>query len=552
MTMTLDDTIITEAETVTEQRAQFLADQLDATVNQVEILTESLVDIQLAREDVGWKRVGLEAEMQFTREGLRTSAQLCRALAISNPLLKRGISLRTAYIWGSGVQISARATGENEKNPAEQDVDAVVQDFLDDDDTKRVLIGASARIRNERTLATDGNLHCALWTSRATGKVTPRLIPFDEISKVISNPEDSNERWFFLRSYTVQVSEPGTLRDTTRLRTETRRILYPSIDYRPPTRPATYGGLPIEWDAPIAEMNVNGLDTWDFGIGDAFSVLPWARAYADQLTDFARLVKALSRFAFRTTNPTSRVAKKAAEAQRTAQATPPLPAPNGSNAGATANLGPGQTLEAIPKTGATIDSGSGRPLAAMVAAGLDVPVTMLLSDPGVTGARATAETLDQPTELMATMRRDEWSDYLRRILSYVIDVAIRAPGGPLKGTMIRDRAGARLRTVLAGDTDRTIEIVWPDLSKLSLKDLVSAIAEAHGTQLLPPLEIVKMLLNAFGVRDIDEILEKVTDDEGNFLDPRINAGVAELDRFNQGRSGGSPRPPAAPDSDEDE
>jgi hypothetical protein len=491
--------------------------------------------------------------MQFSREGLRSSAQLCRALAISNPLLKRGISLRTAYIWGSGVQISARANGENRNNPAEQDVDAVIQDFLEDTESIRVLIGASARIRNERTLATDGNLHCALWTSRATGKVRPRLIPFDEISKVITNPEDATDRWFFLRVYTVQVTEPGTLPDTTRLRTETRRILYPSIDYRPATRPDTYGGLPIEWDAPIAEMNVNGLDTWDFGIGDAFSVLPWARAYADQLTDFARLVKALSRFAFRTSNPTGRTAQRAASAQRDAQLAAGVPGPNGSTAGATAHLGPGQTLEAIPKSGATIDSGSGRPLAAMVAAGLDVPVTMLLADPGVTGARATAETLDQPTELMASMRRDEWSDYLRRIFGYVIDMAAKAPGGKLRrGIVVRDRATGRERVELAGDTDRTIEIVWPDLSKLSLKDLVAAIVEADGTELLPPLEIVKMLLNAFGVRDIDEILDKVTDDDGNFLDPRMNAGQAELDRFARGQTGGNPRPPATPPAPADD
>lgn len=548
MTMTLDDTVITETDTISEQRTRFLADQLDAAANHIELLTESLADVQLAREDAGWKRIGLDAEMQFTREGLRTSAQLCRALAITNPLLKRGISLRTAYIWGSGVQISARATGQNSKNEAEQDVDAVVQDFLEDTETVRVLIGASARIKNERTLATDGNLHCALWTSRATGRVRPRLIPFDEITRVITNPEDSTDRWFFLRTYTVQVTEPGTLPDTTRLRTETRRVLYPSIDYRPAARTDTYGGLPIEWDAPIAEMNVNGLDTWDFGIGDAFSVLPWARAYADQLTDFARLVKALSRFAFRTTNPTGRVAKKAAEAQRTAQAGLPIPGPNGSNAGATANLGPGQTLEAIPKTGATIDSGSGRPLAAMVAAGLDAPVTMLLADPGVTGARATAETLDQPTELMATMRRDEWSDYLRRILGYVIDMSAKAPGGQLRrGLVVRDRATGRERVDLAGDTDRTIEIVWPDLSKLSLKDLVDAIATADGTAKLPGVEIVKMLLNAFGVNDIDEILEKVTDENGDWIDPRMNAGMAEIDRFNNGTRGGTPRPTVEPD-----
>lgn len=535
MTITLDDAVITESETLAEQRTAFLNDQLAAASETIEVLEESLAAVELAREDAGWRGVLVQGEMEFSREGLRTSARLCRTLAITNPLLKHGIELRTAYIWGSGVQVTARANGEDEGH---QDVDSVVQAFLDDPETQRVLWGATARITNERTLATDGNLHCALWTNRATGKVRPRLIPFDQIDQVIKNPEDSMDRWFFQRTFVVQVAEPGTLPNTRRLRKETRRILYPSIDYRPASRPATYDGMPIEWDAPIVEFNVNGLDDWDFGIGDAFAVLPWVRAYADFLTDWAKIVKALSRFAFRTKNPSGRAARQAADAQRQAQRDPSLPAPRGSSsAGATANMGPGQELEAISKSGATIDANSGRPLGAMGAAGLGLPVTMFLADPGVSGARATAETLDFPTEQMANLRRGEWSDYLRRILGYVIDMAVRAPAGPLKGTMTRDRASGRLDTALAGDTPRTIEVVWPDLSEVPLKDLVQAIVEADATNKLPPLEVAKLLLHALGVDDVDEIVAQLTDEDGNWLDPLASAGDNANRRF---RNGGDP------------
>lgn len=533
---TMDDTpILIEADTVTEQRATFLADQLEAATTTIEMLQESIADRLLAREDAGWQRLGFEAEISFTRPALGDNAKLCRAMAITNPMLKRGISLRTAYIWGSGVEIHARATGQNDANPEEQDVDDLVQTFLADPDTIRVLTGATARIQNERTLATDGNLFAALWTDRSTGKVRPRLIPFDEITEVISNPEDRADRWFFLRQHVVQVTEPGTLPNTNRVRRETRRVLYPSIDYRPSSRPDSWDGVPIEWDAPVAEMQVNGLDTWDFGIGDASAVLAWARAYSDLLTDWARLFKALSRFAFRTSNPTSRAAKQAANAQRSADQS--LPAPNGQGgpAGATVHLGQNQILEAVPKTGAIIDADSGRPIAAMVAAGLDVPVTMLLSDPGVTGARAMGETLDKPTDLMATQRRDEWADYLRRILGYVIDMSAKAPGGQLKRRrVVRDRATGRETVELAGDTDRTIEITWPDLSELSLKELVDAIVAADDTNKLPAIEIVKLLLSAFNIRDTDEILAKVMDEHGNWIDPNISAGQAAADAHRRG------------------
>ncbi len=530
---TLDDTPISEAETVAEQRASFLADQLSAASNTIELLEESLASVELAREDAGWRSILVESELQFTREGLRQSAQLCRVLAIANPLLKRGLSLRTAYIWGPGVQIAARANGKSTDNPNEQDVNAVIQAFIDDRESQRVLFGATARIRNERTLGTDGNLHVALWTNRAYGTVRPRLIPFDQVIQVISNPEDSTERWFFLRQFTTQVSEPGTIPGTVRLRTETRRVLYPSIDYRPAVRPASYGGIPIEWDAPVAEMNVNGLDTWDFGIGDAFPVLPWARAYADYLTDWARLMKALSRFAFRSSSPNTRTARNAERAHREVAT---AASANGANpqAGATVHMGAGQTFEAINKSGATIDADSGRPVAAMVAAGLDVPVTMLLGDPGVTGARATAETLDFPTEQMANLRRGEWADFLRRIFDYVIDMAVRAPGGPLKGRLVRDRASNHWSVELAGDTDRTIEIDWPDLSEIPLAEMVAAIAEAADTKTIPDAVILKLLLQALSVEDADEIIEAATDEDGNLLDVSGTVGAQATRRFRDG------------------
>lgn len=528
----------TAAATVAEQRAAFLSDQLAAASDTIELLEESLLArVELARDDAGWESLGFASEAGFSRQGLRTSAQLCRALAVSNPLIKRGISLRTAYIWGSGVQVSARANGKSEDNPAEQDVNAVVQAFLDDKDTKRVLWGASARIRNERTLGTDGNLITALWTDRGTGRVRPRLIPFDEVQQVITNPEDANEVWFFLRQFTTQVREPGTINGTERLRTETRRILYPSIDYRPTSRPGTYGGVPIEWDAPIAEMKVNDLDTWDFGIGDAFAAVEWSRAYAGFLTDWAKYVKALSRFAFRATADKSSKARRAAATERASAGLPAgVPAPRGTEVGATVHMGAGQNLERIGSgSGATVDADSGRPLAAMVASALDVSVVPLLGDPGVTGARATAETLDQPTELMATMRRDEWADYLRRILDYVIDMAAKAPGGPLKRRrIIKDRATNREIVELAGDTSREIDVIWPDLSETPLKEFVDAIVAADGTGWVPPVETLKLLLHALHVDGVDEIIEKATDEDGNLADPTVNAGSAAADAFRRG------------------
>lgn len=507
------------------------AEQLQVAHNNLQLMIESLADVELALEDRGWDLVTRRAEVEFTRPGLKRAARLARTMAIVNPLIRRGLNLRTAYVWSGGVEIRARATGSSEDNDAEQDVNAVVQAFLDDKATRKVLTSPAARETNERTLGTDGIFAVACFTKPLTGRVQLREVPSDELEDRITNPEDESETWFWKRVWVERsLGADGSTSS------ESRTTYYPDLDYRPApgARRDRIGGAPIMWDAPLAVLNVNGLSTWDFGIGDAFAALPWARAYKEFLEDWARLVKSLSRFAWRQTSATKGKAQTAAAGIKAAvqptEATVGAPGP----VGAVAVGGPGMgSLEAIPKSGATIDSESGKPLAGMVAAGLDVPLTMLLADPGSTGARAVAETLDRPTEDMARMRRDVWADFHRQLLDYVIDQAVKAPRGPLTGTVSRDEWGREVVT-LAGDTERTIEIDWPDLTETPLDQLMAAIVAADDTMKLPPPVIARLLLQALGVKDADEILAKLVDEDGNWVDPYAGAGQAAVDAHRRG------------------
>lgn len=519
---------------VDEAQAVEIARELEGANLTIEHLQESLADLELMLEDRGWQRLGMWADQQFSRAGLERAAKLCRAMAVANPLIRRGLNLRIAYIWGSGVSISARATGTSKTNGAEQDVNAVVQAFLDSRDVRKNLFGAAAREANERTLGTDGNLFAALFTAPRTGRVRPRLIPLEEITRIIKNPDDRTEPWFYERQ---SIGPKG----------ETVTTYHPDIDYagarftiKDTIRlgDQTMAKGTIVWDAPILHMKVNALANWDFGIGDSFAAIAWARAYKEFLEDWAKLVKALSRFAWKVTAPKNSGAQRAAERinARTTRSSDEAGGQTGvrSVAGQTAAM-VGADLEAIPKTGATIDSESGKPLAAMIAAGLDVSLVSLLGDPGITGARATAETLDRPTELMAGMRRDAWTEFWDRLLEYVIDAAVRAPLGGLQGTVARDESGELLVT-LAGDTERTIEVSWPDLTETPIDTLLAAIQTADQLELLPPLVIAKLVLAALHqyVDDTDEILEELQDEEGNFLPPVARLGQTAVDRFNAG------------------
>src|SRR5690606_21884118 len=241
----------------------------------------------------GWQRLVALAEQEFSPEGMRQLRAICRLFALQNPLIKRGLALRSAYVHGQGVEISARANG---RQPGEQNVQAVVERFLAEPGNVRSFTGPQARDQCERALGTDGELFFALFTSPRTGRVQVRTIPADDIVDVISNPEDASEPWYYRRRWQHKTYAA----DGTPLY-EQREQLYPCVDYRPARRPQRWIGLPVDWSAPVLHVAVNRPLHWQRGIPDAYAAIDWARAYKIFLEDWATLVKSLSRFAWRLT-----------------------------------------------------------------------------------------------------------------------------------------------------------------------------------------------------------------------------------------------------------
>lgn len=513
-------------ETSTLQVAH-LEEQLGASMNELEVLRESLADVELAYEDRGWMRLSLEAELELSAAGRQQIRRLCRVMAVVNPLAKRGLSLRKAYVWGQGVAITVR-----DQSDSGQDVNAVVTSFLEDPGTVKALSGSQAHEEMEQRLYTDGEGALALFTNGVTGRVSPRWIPIEQINDIITDPQDAETHWYYRRDYTERVLTVGG-----DLVEQLRTVYYPALGYDPQAanRPRYINGAEVMWNAPVRMVSVNRPTGADRGIPDSFAAIAYARSYKEFLEQWATLMKALARFAWQTKTRGDRT--KQAAAKIAAAPTTDARGANQAGVGAHVVTDPTTTLEAIPKTGATLDAESGRPLAAMVAAALDVPVTMLLGDPGVTGARAVADTLDQPMELAMNLRRELWSGFLRDVLNYVIDWAVRAPQGPLKGRITRDPGADRVTVLLPDEDDRTIDIAWPDFDSTPVDTLVTAIVEADSTLKMPPIVTLRLLLQALKVRDIDEVLDSVTDDEGNFVPPDEAIGQAAADRFRRGDTG---------------
>jgi len=304
--------------------------ELSNVSNSLEIATESLGRLQLAMEDVGWQKIGAWGDQEFTREGLGQAAKLTRTLAIANPLIKRGLNVRNAYIFGGGYQIKARDPKINE----------VIQRMVEDPGNQRAVFGEQATEENERVNGTDGNVFIMAFANPTTGYIRVRTVAFDEISDVVANPNDKDDPWFYLRTYTKSTLQSnGTTKD------EQVEEYHPALGFYPAARITTLAGKKVVWDAPVLHVKVNALDGWKFGIGDAYAAIPWARSYRDFLADWATLMKALSQFAFKLSGGDA--GKADALRQSIARATA-----QGAPVGSTAVMDANTKMEAIPKTGA--------------------------------------------------------------------------------------------------------------------------------------------------------------------------------------------------------
>jgi hypothetical protein len=485
------------------------------------LLTESIAELE--QDNRGWLRLdGYARQLQFTRQGLIEIAASARLNWLANPLIQRAVNVRMFYTWGQGVEVSAR----------DEDVNVLVQAFMDDPMNQQVLFGHDARQDKDRALQLDGNLFFALFTQPLTGRVQVRSIPWSEVTQVISNPQDREERWFYKREWTATTIDPATGSISTKLQT----AFYPALGYRPQTRMKQLGPAEVMWDSPVLHLKAGGLDGMDFGVSEVFSALSWARAYKGFLEDWASLAKALSKFAWKGKAKLGRVSamRAAVEAPTVSGGLPPRNVPGAGQAmisDGTADLTP------ISKTGATLDADSGRPLAMMVAAAMDIPYTILMGDADM-GNLATAKTLDRPTELAMQSRREMYSGFYRQLCDYVVDQAVKAPRGVLRGTVGRDEYGREVIT-LAGDADRSVDIEWPSILEHDVKELVDAIVAADGTGRVPPEMICRWLLLALGAENVDEIMADLTADDGTFLDPglaaQVTAGAEAVRQFRAGQ-----------------
>lgn len=440
----------------------------DALQHSMEVLQESMADVVLALDDVGWRPLGQnEDATEIKLDTIKNVAQTTRGLVAINPLIKRGVAVRTTFIWGEGVKFE----GIDENDP-----------ILKDSNNKKFLFSPQAYAEIEACMATDGQLFTLitkpgggrrrLSTDGKSGVAKITRVPMSEIVGTVTNPSNKEDIWFYKRSWQVTTENYRT----GETKVDNIEAWFPATDYDIENgKPFSIQNKPVVWNSAILHNTANKQVGWKWGAPDLMSVIFWTKAYKEFLENSATLVKAYSRFAFKITAQS----KNGVQSAATKVAAQPTRDPftgEVQNIGGTALMGMGTTMSTIGRTGGSVDFNAGLPLAAMVAAGLEIPLTALTSDSGSSN-RSAAETLETPTLKAMKARQQLWSGYFERLFDYLGKPDVKVIWGKIEsGDLLRN-----LQAVAAG-------VAMNVLHAEEIRELVTVALELQSSKGLPTEE----------------------------------------------------------------
>lgn len=441
--------------------------------NNYELLQESMADVVLRMEDMGWQKLmgTMEDADAIGLSTVKQTSKTCRSLAVINPLIVRGISVRTAYIWGNGIEFgpaeSKKPKKLTEAANAAKALGTAEQAFLDQANVKKWLSSDQAWQEMEKATSTDGNFF--MLVSKNT--VTPRgrrkarhdvaRVPMSQITGAVTDQDNSEAVWFYKREWTRKNPDGSGGQRMVQY--------YPAIDYDESLygTPAAIDDVPVEYDSRIAHRTVNKQTGWMWGIPTLWPVMSWARAHKEYLETQLALAKAYARFAFKATAPTANSAKAAAAKVAAAPGVDPYTGMPNQTGGTF--FGAGINLQAVGKPGGAVDFEGGKTLAAYVAAGLSVPLGDLLAD-GSHANRSSTETIFESNAKVMQAEQAANKVFFDSIFEFL---------------------------------GLDIKVEFPPIDRELAYRTVQAVAQAASLHVLSDAEIRALLVDAFDLEDVD-------------------------------------------------
>lgn len=440
--------------------------------------------LRLRGEDQGWRLWGSIQNEETKGFALEVTQQIADQVSLQctgNPLLKQGFQLRFGNTWGKGVSIDGTIRPR-------------VQKKLDLNSVQRVLWSSEAYESNERALYETGNLIVAI--HRTTGESL--RIPFDEISEFARNPNDSEDIWYFQRTYSRRELD-GRDRSVTEW--------YPVLEYAERAAaklPTRIGQNPVNREFVIVDMRVNRPTGGTWGIADAFAAMGYAWAYSEYIRDASSMLKALNTIAWKVVNKNKASAMNAG-----------VRAAGAKRVGSTAVMTTGEDLVSMPRAG-QIDMDDGRALAAMTASALGVPFVALTSDTSTASGYGAVQSLDGPTAANARARQEKWMSFYARVFRALgaKELELNFP------TIVEDPTFRRVASLSVG---RTTGALFADEYRDAYLEAMNIVASHEG---VPDVEEYAGAANALGF--IQMMRDAVASDAGGG-DPLARQGNSGVD-----------------------
>lgn len=360
-----------------------------------EMLQEELVALRasLQTRENAWQLLfgnSFHEEQGPSLEQTKEAAVLAREMVAGSTIIKRGASLRASYVWANTLPLP-------EVDPQKKGPRNRYERFVSNPVNKRTLLSDKAKTTLELSLATDG---CVLFLGDNSTK-SLRAIPVTEITSVMANPDFEDEVWAYRREWRSSVN--GKAVD--------RKVWYYTdvapADARKKTVKVGNENQEADQTKTILDMWVNRQVGWTFGVGDTIPALPWARIYTELLHTGKIVNDALASLIAKAKVGNKKGSDKAGLNIGKA------------GAGSVTTYGQDNEVDVFSTAGKTYDFDGIRPVAAMVAAGLEVSLVHLLSDPGAAGSSyGSAATLDLPTKRAMVARQNEWVEFLERVFEW--------------------------------------------------------------------------------------------------------------------------------------
>ncbi len=472
-------------------------------------------DIELALQNVEWRREINLSWLEFSRWGIQQIILISRLYYIKNPIVRRLIDIAACYTFGRGVEVSTSDDAANE----------VLKDFFD---RNKGTLGQIALTDLERRKYYDGNIFWAFFSdTKDKGLVNIRTFDATEIQDIICNPDDSDTPWLYRRVWVARNFDAANGQTTT----QRQEAWYPALNYNPDVKPETIGGHDVHWDVPVLHRKCGGVSKWTFGCPIIYPALDWAKEARKFLEACATVKQALAQISMTLTTKGGQQALEGAKQQLQTTVGPsnslwdtnPPPV----NASIFAS-GPGTQLQAFNTKGGGGDPEEVRQYKLMCCIVVGVPETFLADVS--TGNLATATTLDRPTELVFLERQEAWREDLVAIATYVLTVSKGAASGALReahkddaGKLVireaprRQLANGRWIYEAKKKKPSTIEIkaTFPAIREGDIPALINAVGEAmtlgnKGGQVVGIDEKagVAKLYELLGIENGDELTEK--------------------------------------------